>query len=81
MSYQYLTDAQGARAEALHTAHRLICGTISVSREGLLEEDQLSAVRLAEYVLTGKYVLPPSAAASSVDPIAGATGSTEAGYL
>lgn len=65
MTYTYLSDDQAARAKALDVAHRLLSASnhkgplTASSRDGLLDSELLPAIRVAEYVLTGKWTLLP----------------------
>lgn len=81
MTHPNLTEEQGARADALDVAARLLTGNdkgaplSAPSRPGLLPDDLPRLILLAQYVLTGRYAAPEGDDAEELETIAGATGS------
>lgn len=81
MTHPHLTEEQGARADALDVAARLLTGTdkgvplSASSRPGLLPEDLPRLILLAQYVLIGRYAAPEGDDPEELETIAGATGS------
>lgn len=80
MTHPHLTEEQGARADALDVAARLLTGTdkggplSASSRPGLLPDDLPRLILLAQYVLIGRYAAPEGDDPEELDTIAG-TGS------